>query len=795
MRIRCLIVILLIACSISAAELRRLPTGVSLDPVVESHGVGNFPLAMAVAPGGERVALLLCGWRQQGVQIVDRKSRAVLQTLPQPAAFLGLVFAPDGKTLYASGGNDDSIFVYRWNGSEATADGKIELMERPKPGPKAKDPAGTQYPAGMTMSADGRLLYIAENLSDTLAVIDLETRKVIQRLRTDRYPYTVILDARGDVYVSSWGESTVNRFRTGRDGVLRRLPRIVTVRHPSAMAIHGKRLYVASGSSDSIAVIDTTMGKQVKMLTDPPPSGPREGSTPNALAMSRDGSRLFVAEADNNAVAVFDVASSKLLGRVPVEWYPSALAISGNDLLVVNAKGRGSRPNPNREQPGMKYPPNSPDYTLGQIEGSLMSFPAITPAAKLTALTRRVARANGWDVTRDAARYPPFKHVIYIIKENRTYDQVLGDTKEGDGDPSLLFFGEESSPNHHALARRFGLFDRFFTNAEVSAQGHNWSTAAYSGDYLEKTMPSEYSSRGRTYDYEGANRNRAVDDDDDANAPLNGYLWDLAVRKKISLRNYGEFVANGEDLRDVAGKEYAGLRRALRKTTSPDYPSFNLSISDQTRADIWLREFREYVAHGTLPALEIVRLPNDHTDGATAGKPTPRAYMADNDLALGRIIEALSHSPYWRDTAVFVLEDDAQNGPDHVDSHRSVLLMISAWNRGGLVHRFVNTTDVLATMEEILGLDSLSQFDHYGRPMRGIFAAQPDLTPYTALKPSVDLGEKNPESAQSKQSALLDFSRADAIDDDALNRILWRTIKGDAPYPGPTRAAVGELMR
>jgi YVTN family beta-propeller protein len=792
MRIRCLIFFLVVGTA-GAAELRRLPTGVFLDPVAESHGVGNFPLAMAVAPGGERVALLLCGWRQQGVQIIDRKSGAVLQTLPQPAAFLGLVFAPDGKTLYASGGNDDSIFVYRWNGSEATADGKIELMERPKPGPKGKEPAGTQYPGGMTISSDGRLLYVAENLGDALAVIDLATRKVIQRLRTDGYPYTAVVDGRGDVYVSSWGESSVNHFRAGRDGMLRRLPRIGTVRHPSAMAVHGKRLYVASASTDSIAVINTTTEKQVNILTDPPPAGPHEGSTPNALAFSRDGSRLFAAEADNNSVAVFDVLANKLLGRIPVEWYPSALAISGGDLLVASAKGRGSRPNPTREQPGMKYPPNSPNYTLGQLDGTLISFSASMPKAKLDRLTHRVAHANGWDTTRDASRYPPFKHVIYIIKENRTYDQVLGDLKEGDGDPSLLFFGEESSPNHHALARRFGLFDRFFTNAEVSAQGHNWSTAAYSSDYLEKTMPSEYSSRGRTYDYEGANRNRAVDDDDDVNAPASGYLWDLAVRKKISLRNYGEYVANGEDLRDVAGKEYVGLRRALRKTTSPDYPSFNLNISDQTRADVWLREFRQYVERGTLPALEIVRLPNDHTDGATAGKPTPRAYMADNDLALGRIIEALSHSPFWRDTAVFVLEDDAQSGPDHIDSHRSVLLMISAWNRGGLVHRFVNTTDVLATMEEILGLDSLSQFDHYGRPMRGIFAAQPDLTPYIALKPSVDRGERNPESAQSKQSALLDFSRADAVDDDTLNRILWRTIKGEVPYPGPTRAAVVEF--
>jgi YVTN family beta-propeller protein len=797
MRIRCLIIVLFIAINSHAADLVRLPTGVSLDPAAKSHSVGNFPLAIAVAPGGARVALLLNGWRQQGVQIVDRKSGAVVQTLPQIAAFIGLAFSADGKMLYASGGNDDSIFVYRWNGSEATADGKIDLVERPKPVPNAKpkDPVGIQYPAGIATSRDGRFLYVAENLGDTLAVIDLSTKRVIQRVKTDRYPYTVVVDARGELYVSAWGDNTVNRFRANADGTLRRTARIVVGRHPSAMVVRGTRLYVASASTDSISVVDTTTSKVIRTLNDAPPAGPREGSTPNALALSRDGSRMFAAEADSNAVAVFDVASGKLLGRIPVEWYPSALALDGDDLLVVNAKGGGSRPNPSQVQPGTKIPKDSRDYTLGQLDGSLISIPATIETSKLASFTKRVAHANGWDVTRAAGRYPPFKHVIYIIKENRTYDQVLGDMKEGDGDASLIFFPENVSPNHHALARRFGLFDRFFVNAEVSAQGHNWSTAAYSTDYLEKTMPSEYSSRGREYDYEGTNRDRVVDDDDDVNAPAAGYLWDLAVRKKLSLRNYGEYAGNGDDVRDAVGKQYIGFRRALRDTTSPDYPDFDMKIPDQTRADVWLREFKQYVERGTLPALEIVRLPNDHTEGAAAGKPTPRAFMADNDLALGRIIDALSHSPFWRDTAVFVVEDDAQAGPDHVDSHRSVLLMISAWNRGGLVHRFVNTTDVLATMEEILGLDSLSQFDHYGRPMRGLFAENPDLTPYDTIKPGVPLDEKNPESAQSKQSALLDFSRADAIDDATLNLILWRTIKGDVPYPGPTRAAVGEILR
>ena len=797
MRIRCLAFLLLTTLNTYAADLVRLPTGVSLDPVAESHSVGNFPLAIAVAPGGEHVALLLNGWRQQGVQIVDRKSGAVTQTLPQNAAFIGLAFSTDGKTLYASGGNDDSIFVYRWNGAEATADGKIDLVERPTPVPNAKpkDADGVEYPAGIATSHDGHFLYVAENLGDTLAVVDLSTKRIIQRVKTDRYPYTVTCDPHGDVYVSAWGDNTINRFRANANGTLRRTARIVVGRHPSAMLVRGTRLYVASGSTDSVSVVDTATSKVIRTLHDAPPAGPREGSTPNALALSRDGSRLFVAEADNNAVGVFDVATGKLLGRIPVEWYPSALALNGDELLVVNGKGRGTQANPNRSQPGTKLPPDSRDYTLGQLDGTLMSIAIPAATSKLASFTKRVAHANGWDTTRGARRYPPFKHVIYIIKENRTYDQVLGDMKEGDGDASLVFFPENVSPNHHALARRFGLFDRFFVNAEVSAQGHNWSTAAYATDYLEKSMPSMYSSRGRTYDYEGTNRDRVVDDDDDANAPANGYLWDLAVRKKLSLRNYGEYAGNGDEANGIVGKEFIGFRRALRDTTSPDFPPFDMHIPDQTRADVWLREFKQFVERGSLPALEIIRLPNDHTEGAAAGRPTPRAFMADNDLALGRMIDALSHSPFWRDTAVFVVEDDAQSGPDHVDSHRSVLLMISAWNRGGLVHRFVNTTDVLATMEEILGLDSLSQFDHYGRPMRGLFAEQPDLTPYDAIKPGVPLDEKNPESAQSKQSALLDFSKADAIDDHALNLILWRTIKGDVPYPGPTRAAVGEMLR
>jgi Phosphoesterase family len=435
-------------------------------------------------------------------------------------------------------------------------------------------------------------------------------------------------------------------------------------------------------------------------------------------------------------------------------------------------------------------------YTLSLLSGGIMRVPlAQTTGDALSRLTARVSSANGWGGSaRRAPHYPPFEHVIYVIKENRTYDQVLGDMRQGDGDSSLVFFARDVSPNHHALAERFGLFDRFFVNAEVSPDGHNWSTAAYATDYLEKTVPSNYSGRGRSYDCEGLNRGALPDDD--ASEPANGYLWNLAERKGISFRNYGEFVIPASaDRSDPMPTGYRGDKPYLRSHSHPSYPGFDLAIRDQHRADLWIAEFQEFVKSGTLPALEIVRLPNDHTSGATAGRATPRAAFADNDLALGRLVEALSRSPYWRNTVIFVVEDDAQNGPDHVDSHRSPFFAISAYSLPGVHHRFANTTDVLSTIEEILGLSSLSQFDHFGRPLRDIWTDRPNLGPYTPLTPAVSLEERNARgTAEARKSEKLDFRFEDAADEDLFNQILWRTIKGPAvPYPGPKRASARDL--
>ncbi|MEP7012113.1 MAG: alkaline phosphatase family protein [Acidobacteriota bacterium] len=771
----------------------RLPTGARLDPAGTLYDLGNLPVNALLTPGGERLVVLSSGWREQGIQVVDRRSGAVLQTLPQTAAFLGLAFSRDGKTLYASGGDADVVYRYAWDGESAKPLPPFVLAK------KFEGKDATRYAAGLSLSRDGARLYVAENLSDTLAVLDAVTGKVLDRLATGLYPYAVAVAPNGTVYVSAWGGDGVAVFRPGKTGKLQDAGSIVVGRHPSALLLNasGSRLFVASASTDRVAVVDTARRKVISTLLDPPPAGPHEGSTPNALALSKDGRRLFVAEADANAVAVFDLSprtcgvtggaakkakgsADKLAGRIPVGWYPTAVIADRGDLLVIDAKGRGTGPNWGMAQPPVKLAKDSHDYTLGQLNGTLSVIPEAA-LGDLPALSERVARANGWDRTRSAAAYPPFEHVIYIVKENRTYDQVFGDLPQGDGDTSLLFFPREISPNHHALAERFGLFDRFFVNAEVSAQGHPWSTAAYVTDFTEKTVSSSYSDRRPGRDEDG-------DEEDSAS----GYLWNLAIAKHLSLRVYGEYA---EPVKDSNPVTYRSTKAALRPYTSPDYPAFDMKIPDQKRLAVWLRDFNGFVAAGKMPALQILHLPSDHTSGARPGQMTPRAHMADNDLALGRIVEALSTSPFWSNTVIFALEDDAQAGPDHVDSHRSVMLAISAYNNGGVSHRFVNTTDVLATIEEILHLGNLSQFDHYGRPLREIFCRQADLTPYHPLVPPVPLDELNPAAGPGAQaSARLRLDIPDASDDDLFNRILWSAIRGEAvPYPKPKRVSVKDL--
>jgi YVTN family beta-propeller protein len=767
----------------------RLPTGAYLDPAGAVSDLGPYPFAMIHVSDPDRAVVLLAGYRDNGVQIVDPASGKVLQTLPQRAAFAGLAYDSTRHRIYASGGNRDLVYVYDWTDGTATMRDSLVLQ------PRTARQDGIRYPAGIALSPDGATLYAAENLDDSLAVVDVASGHVRQRVGAGRYPYAVVVAPDGDVYASAWGAFEVRRWRVDGDH-LQLVATMRVARHPSALLLNrdASRLFVASASTDRVRVIDTHDNTPVGELVDTIPNSAGEGSTPTALLLSPDGAQLFVAESDNNAVASFALdsataglpsayAANQLLGRIPVDWYPSGLAWQHDTLLVVNAKGRGTGANAtNGPGPGAQPPrvPTTQGYTLGQLTGTLATIPmAGVPYA---AMSRRVAHANGWDRNLEHGAYPPFTHVIYIIKENRTYDQVFGDLTQADGDTSLVFFGRNVSPNHHALAERFGIFDRFFVNAEVSADGHNWSTAAYTTDYVQKTVPLNYGGGGRTYDFEGENRDVRPPAGEDAAEPANGYLWDLARKRGITFRNFGEFVADPD--RAALSKGYQGLKPFLDSHTDSAYAGFDLGITDQSRADEWITSLHGWEQSGAMPTLQTIHLPNDHTRGATAGAFTPRAYMADNDLALGRMIEALSTSPFWKNTVVFVLEDDAQNGPDHVDSHRSPMMIISAYNQPHVWHRFGNTTDVIATIEEILSLDHLSQFDGWGRPYRGVFSTRPDLTPYHALTPAISLTERNPRNTPAaRASAGMDFRLEDLVDDDAFNHVLWLAIKGNAPYP------------
>jgi DNA-binding beta-propeller fold protein YncE len=742
-----------------------LPTGVRLDPVGEAVELGSLPINLVLAPERDKAVVVLSGWREQGVQVVDLKTRKVTQTLLQDGAFYGAAFSPDGHYLYVSGGNTDMLFAYGWKDGAATLENKFELAKA-----KTEDGTGTSYPAGVAAAPNGKFVYVAENVGDRLAVVNASTGEIAQRFPTDHYPYGVALTADGQVFVSAWGGSTVSQFRVLADGTLAYLGRIEVGRHPSALAVKGTKLYVTLAGSDRVAVVDTKLRKVATYLHDAAPGAPAEGSTPNAVAFSSDGKRLFVAEADNNAVGVFDVSSGKLLGRVPADWYPTAIAEANGELLVLSGKGHGTHANPDGPVPLTNWPNEKPAaYTLGQLNGSLRLLPSAMTTTQLAAFTQRVGAANNWQQKPAARRYPPFRHVVYIIKENRTYDQVLGDMKEGDGDANLLYFPDIAiTPNHHALARRFGMFDRFLVNGECSSLGHIWSTAAYVTNYGEKVVPSAYA--GKHADMDG----------EESDQPERGFLWTLAVREGITFRDYGEMVKGNPG--------WPVTQPDLGADVNPDYIPFDLTTQDQKRADVWIAELQRYARDGNMPQLEVVWLPMDHLAAGRPGKCTPRACMADNDLALGRIVQALSHSPYWKDTVIFVVEDDTQAGPDHTDSHRGPFYAMSAYNRPGTVHRFINTTDVIAAIEDILGMGRLSKFDYFSRSLADIFATTPDLTPYEPIVPTQDLNEKNPEkTAAARLSEGLDLSAPDRADDQLYNRILWLMLKGDIP-PADTQS-------
>ncbi|HSD26730.1 MAG TPA: alkaline phosphatase family protein, partial [Vicinamibacteria bacterium] len=519
-------------------------------------------------------------------------------------------------------------------------------------------------------------------------------------------------------------------------------------------------------------------------------------------ALSPDGDTLLVANADNNAVAVVDVrrpGHSRPLGFIPTGWYPTGTAFdaSGRSVLILSGKGLTPAANPRGPQP--VAPTVDAQYIGSLLNGALTVLPCPDDAA-LRELTARVyslsaassggrrapsERPAGSPIPGANGGVSPVKYVFYVIRENRTYDQVLGDLPRGNGDPNLTLFGQDVTPNAHALASEFVLFDNFYVDSEVSHDGHSYSTAAYATDANEKLWPTRYGGRGGLYIAEGEYRNR--NPYGNLTAPGQGYIWDFAGRAGVSVRSYGEFAAW-----DTKGGPVRASVPGLEGKVHPSFAPFDLSIPDNDRVDAWLEEFRRFETEGGLPQLSIFHLGGDHTNGTQPGSRTPTAMVAENDVALGRMVEAISKSRFWPESAVFVLEDDAQNGPDHVDAHRSVLLVASPWVRRGAVDSTLYTTSgVLRTMELILGLPPMSQYDAAATPLYAAFAAKPDPTPYSVRPARVDVHQTNREDAPGAQASLgMDLTRPDAAPELELNEILWKSVHGaSAVMPPPIRAA------
>jgi YVTN family beta-propeller protein len=619
-------------------------------------------------------------------------------------------------------------------------------------------------------------------------------------------PYDVVVDRQGArLYVSDWASRKVLALDTKE---LRVVATIAVGEHPNQMALHPRddRLFVACASSNSVAVIDTRRGIVTETIASALfPKAP-EGSTPDALAVAPDGETLYVANADNNCVAVIDIehpGRSQVKGFIPTGWYPTAVAVTpdGKSILVGVGKGNQTRPNPidrikaTADASGTSR--RRPFPYIGTTLSGALSIVRVPDDRTLAAYTETVYRNCPYsDTLLSNAPYPrktaiptrvgepsPIKHVIYIIKENRTYDQVFGDLTRGNGDPSLVMFGEKVTPNHHALAEEFVLLDNLYCNGHVSADGHPWSTMAYNTDYIARNWALTYSQRA------------GVDDDDEgdlASGP-SGYLWDACARNNLTYRSYGEF---GTHVSQPDGTfRMEGRVPGLVGHTSPDFGIVRAGnvVRDTDRVDVFLREFRGYETKGDLPRFIVMSLGEDHTTGTTPGTYTPEACVASNDLALGRLVEAVSHSKYWPEAAIFVIEDDAQNGPDHVDAHRTVGLVISPYTqRRALDSNQYSTVSMIRSIELILGLPPLSQFDAAARPMFASFTDAPDLTPFVTRPPRIDLNAINdPIAYGAERSRRMDFSEYDKIDDFALNEILWRSVKGrDAPLPPAVRRAI-----
>jgi YVTN family beta-propeller protein len=773
-----------------------LSNGWHLSPAGRFLPLGDLPLNLVVSPSKKYLAVTNNGQSVQSMQLIDAKSEKVLHSEVIPKSWYGLKFSADEKFLYASGGNDNWILQY------AITNKKLVLKDTIKLGDKW--PAKIS-PAGLDIDDANKLLYVVTRENNSLYIVDLNTKKVLQRVPLTAEAYTCLLSPdKKELYLSLWGGDKLLVFNTASRMVTDSIP---VGDNPNEICLtkNGKYLFVANANDNSVSVVNVPERKVIETFnTALYPDAPN-GSTTNGLALSANEKTLYIANADNNCLAVFDIskpAASSSKGFIPTGWYPTSVKVIGRKIYVANGKGFSSSANPDGPNPvkrreevkfqeGDSKKPPTVQYIAGLFKGtmSIIDEPSEnqmsvfskmvydnTPYNKEKELQTQGEAGN--PVPMKTGDPSPIKYVFYIIKENRTYDQVLGDMPEGNGDNKLVLFGEKHTPNQHALAREFVLLDNFYVDGEVSADGHNWTMGAYATDYLEKTWPTSYGGRGGTYSAEG---NRAIANN------KKGFLWDHCKRAGVSFRTYGEFADDYKPNIPVLKGHYCTF-----------YTGWDLATRDTTRFYQWKKDFDSLLANNQLPRFNSVRFGNDHTEGLRRGRPTPYAHVADNDLAVGLFVEYLSKSPIWNECAIFIIEDDAQNGADHVDAHRS-----TAYVAGGLVkrhfvdHTMYSTSSMLRTMELILGIPPMSQYDAAAAPMWRCFSTTPNSTPFTALPANIDLNEKNVVvNKWQQQSEAFNLVKEDAVPDLEFNIVLWHGLKGEnIPFPGPKRAAFVKLRK
>jgi YVTN family beta-propeller protein len=778
-----------------------LNTGWRLQPAGKQVPLSTLPMATTLSPDGKYLLVLNGGYRPPTITVVEIESAKPVASVPVPDGWLGLAFAPRTNRLYVGGGSRASVYEFLFDNGSLQPGRTFPLVPE-------KDRLERDFVGDVAFSPDGRLLYAAELYKDSIAVVNPQSGMVINRIKTGRRPYRILFHPDGkSFFVTNWADGTLAHYDTQTGGLLATVrigahasdmiwrdggPGDVAPGEPTWVA----RLFVAAAHTNNVYAVGVSSAGDLNVIESINISmTPRQplGMTPSALALSPDRSRMFVACSDGNVAAVVNVSSdrSRVEGFIPTGWYPTAVrALPSGPLVVLNGKGVRSYPNPQGPSPVRRpeavYAGVPNNQYVAYIQAGTASWIAPFTNDQLDAWTREAMADSAYRDGKldENPQLPAIQHVLYIVRENRSYDQVFGDMKEGNGDASLVLFGEKATPNAHKLAREFVLFDNFYVSADVSADGHSWTTAAIAPDYVQKMWPNKYANRRKTYDFE---------EQDPLSVPPAGYLWTNAASAGLSVRNYG-YMVNDRPGAAPGTEQVAAVRDpVLAKSTNRFFRGFDLAFPDVERAKVFIAELAEFEKTGDMPRLMVMRLGNDHTNGTAAGRLSPTSLAADNDYALGMIVEALSKSKFWSSVGIFVLEDDAQNGPDHVDSHRSLALVISPYTRRHMVDgTMYNTTSMLRTMELLLGMHPMTQFDAASRPMTACFQKTPDTAPYTAEKPRVPLDEKNPPNAPgAAASQKMNFEEADEIDDDELNDILWRAVRNDPPPP-PMRSYFGK---